>query len=420
MNRGNLLFKRRNRIEKFPSKGTFISVPKRRRNGSILNYFMIISILCGFILIWNKVYISFNEFYEINLEPFQIHLIDNISGVTPEQNLYLFRNGIEGLYDCFLNLGRIVRSKKGNPVHIMEVGMHSARQCITAANLGLEAHCIEPSPLSVPRIMRAISKADVNIQERIRFYQMAAGATTGETLKFTSSGGTGDHIGGGIDVWNMIRLPEASASTNEVTDVKSISIDDIVFNNINPTTTFGSRIKNDDNGVIDHHLYMLKIDTQGFEPLVFSGLKRAIQERRIDFIITEFWPKGMDLMMSTSACESGAVEILKTLHNAGYTLYSTRVIQHPKGPIEPRKCIRDDIECIRPTDDAKKFCMWFYDIEKMFPHDEYKMGYWSDIVAVSPSAEIPEYDPSIEKCGTKSNAKDIITRFRQRSDWHNN
>lgn len=49
---------------------------------------------------------------------------------------------------------------------------------------------------------------------------------------------------------------------------------------------------------------MLKIDTQGFEPLVFSGLKRAIQERRIDFIITEFWPKGMDLMMSTSACES--------------------------------------------------------------------------------------------------------------------
>ena len=69
---------------------------------------MIISILCGFILIWNKVYISFNEFYEINLEPFQIHLIDNISGVTPEQNLYLFRHGIEGLYDCFLNLGRIV------------------------------------------------------------------------------------------------------------------------------------------------------------------------------------------------------------------------------------------------------------------------------------------------------------------------
>lgn len=368
----------------------------------------------------NKVYAAMPEFHETNPKPFQIHLIDNVSGLTPNKNTFVYKYGIDGIYDCLLDLGRILRNKNGNPVHVMEVGMHRARQCINAASLGLEAHCIEPSPLSVPRIMQAISKADISTQEHIRFYQMAAGANSGETLQFTSAGGTGDHIGAGIDVWNMIRLPETSTSTNDITEVKSISIDDIVFNDVIPTTTFGSRKERNDNGVLSHHLYMLKIDTQGFEPLVFSGLQRAIQEHRIDYIITEFWPKGMDLMMSTPACESGAVEVLNTLHDAGYTLYSTRVIQHPLGPMEPRKCIKSDIECIRPTGDPKQFCMWFYDIEKMFPHEDYKIGYWSDIIAISPYAEIPEYDPSIEKCGTEMNTKDIITRFGQRSDWRNN
>ena len=361
---------------------------------------------------------SITEFDEKISKPFEIHLMDNLSGLTPKRNAFLYRNGIDGVYDCLLGLGHNLKNIHGNPMHIMEVGMHSVKQCIGAAKLGFEAHCVEPSPQSIPRIMQAILKADIGTQERIRLYQMAAGEKSGDTLKFTSSGGTGDHVGGNIDVWNMTRLPSTSASTNQVVDVKSISIDDIIYRNIIPTTTFGSRKETNNNGVTDHHLYMLKIDTQGFEPMVFSGLKRAIQEHRIDFIITEFWPKGMDLMMSTSKCESGSVDILNTLHRSGCTLYSARVIQHPRGPKEPRICIKSDIECIRPTDDAKKFCMWFYDIEEKFPDKEYLVGYWTDVFAVSPHAEIPDFDQNIRGCGSERNAKDFIALLRKRSNWH--
>ena len=260
MKRGNLLSRRKNDTPHISSsrERTNISLLKRRRNGYILHYFMIFSFLYVCVFIYKRVTTSITEFDEKISKPFEIHLMDNLSGLTPKRNAFLYRNGIDGVYDCLLGLGHNLKNIHGNPMHIMEVGMHSVKQCIGAAKLGFEAHCVEPSPQSIPRIMQAILKADIGTQERIRLYQMAAGEKSGDTLKFTSSGGTGDHVGGNIDVWNMTRLPSTSASTNQVVDVKSISIDDIIYRNIIPTTTFGSRKETNNNGVTDYSRRMSK------------------------------------------------------------------------------------------------------------------------------------------------------------------
>lgn len=45
----------------------------------------------------------------------------------------------------------------------------------------------------------------------------------------------------------------------------------------------------------DAAVHLLKVDTQGFEPYVFSGLARSILFAVVDYIIFEFWPRGMDL-----------------------------------------------------------------------------------------------------------------------------
>ena len=284
---------------------------------------------------------------------------------------------------------------KDTPIHIMEVGMHTATQCLQAAEHNLQAHCVEPSPGSYDRIIKIIKIAPKESQEKTRFYQLAASDTSGLDLPFSSGGGTGDHVGGGLDVWKMTKLKGSDANTGTVT-VKSVAIDDIIYNKVGPTEDFASTARAADDKI--DKLFLLKVDTQGHEPSVFAGLKKAIQEHKIDFIMTEYWPKGIDLMndsMGPQECTK-PVAMMKLLRDAGYTLYTQSITAHPKSPendAQKKVRLHNRGKLQTPIDDLMAHCMWFYELERENPdttEQNYQMGYWTDVLAVAPGARLPK------------------------------
>lgn len=81
--------------------------------------------------------------------------------------------------------------------------------------------------------------------------------------------------------------------------------------------------------------------------------------------------------------ECVAAELLNTLAEAGYTLYALGVIAHPRAP-QGYKGVT--VTSDRPLHDLHENCKWYLNLEKRFPSDDYKMGYWSDVFAVAPDA----------------------------------
>ena len=259
----------------------------------------------------------------------------------------------------------------------MEVGMHVALQCLQAAKAGLEAHCVEPSPKSFERVESRVKRAPADVQQRVHLYNAAAGNSSVGTVQFTGSGGTGDHVGE-FDVWNMKagRSQDSKIAKKQGTtmEVPSIRLDDVVENKIMNTDVF-----------------VLKVDTQGFEPIVLSGLSHSLQTHKIQFLLMEFWPHGMDMMAGREIGSCVAAEVLQNLLDVGYTLYALPSTCHPAAPEAAKRSLRD--VATLPLHNVQGYCKWYYHIAERFPDDSYKMGYWSDILAVAPTASLKAVTP---------------------------
>lgn len=271
------------------------------------------------------------------------------------------------------------------PAIVVEVGMHRAAQCLQAAKMGFEAHCLEPSPRSFQLIERAVrTKATPEVQRRIHLYNIAAGSVE-STVPFVASGGTGDHIGQ-VNMWKMEKMDStnmqeaaaADTTTGTIVQVPTRPLDAVLREAIPP----------------DAYIYLLKIDTQGFEPQVFAGLNTLLSQHRIQYILTEFWPRGMDILTDETSSSDrdekkcvGVPLVLQKLLDYGYRLYVLPAQAHPKAPAHGDM---QRLQKERPLDDLQKYCQWYYELEDRFPSDEYKMGYWTDILALAPGMELPQ------------------------------
>mmetsp|Transcript_13437 Transcript_13437/g.19883 ORF Transcript_13437/g.19883 Transcript_13437/m.19883 type:complete len:235 (-) Transcript_13437:31-735(-) len=152
-------------------------------------------------------------------------------------------------------------------------------------------------------------------------------------------------------------------------NVKSVAIDDIIQNKVGPTIDYAESNRRSADGKIDK-LFLLKVDKQGHEPSVFSGLRQSIREHKIDFIITEYWPKGIDFMNDTMGPETEcqkSIEMMQLMIDAGYDLYTMSVTSHAKAPHNrAREAIHTHNHPLKPKiqtpiDILRAHCIWFYD-----------------------------------------------------------
>jgi FkbM family methyltransferase len=250
----------------------------------------------------------------------------------------------------------------------MEVGMYRLNQCAQAAKHGLIAHCFEPSPKSFQIIQQNLrQETDRDVQARIHLYHAAVSNETGKFVEFRAGGSTGDHVGN-FDVWNMKpNEPNPNNNNNNVVQVPTIRLDDVIRDNH-----------------IDS-VYVAKIDTQGFEPAVISGLSKSLQSHNVELVLMEFWPAGIDMMSHKDPGTCQGAEILQQLVDFGYRLYALTTSCHPAAPDAAKKYIGKNVP---PLTDLREYCQYFYQLERLFPSENYKMGYWSDILAVSPEFQL--------------------------------
>lgn len=181
-------------------------------------------------------------------------------------------------------LKRRLRKGDVSNVHVIEVGMHRITWCAHAAELGFQAHCFEPSPTNFERCQKQherLRRVKPETYGRIHLYNKAVGETSGITVPFRSVGSTGDHVGA-VQLGDGKAEPGGSKGETLV-KVSTISLDDFVGQL--PTT---------------EELFLIKIDTQGYEAQVFSGMAKLLDNARPTAVISEWWPAGMQHMAHPS------------------------------------------------------------------------------------------------------------------------
>ena len=301
----------------------------------------------------------------------------------------------DNVWQDILNKGAEIMEKNHYSKHLVsiEVGAHRPKQSLDAAKMNFHTYCVEPSPKSFQKIHTSTAfkvHKEPKLGPYIHLLNMAAASKTGEMLEFKSEGSTGDHVGN-FDMWNM----KANDNTNEsvvvasgnMVQVSSLRLDDLIYNRVDMIKELNHNgLESGSNPPPIDEVHAIKIDTQGFEPAVFSGLEESIKDNKIKYILFEYWPNGMALLNNRSDKCEFATQILTKLVSAGYTLYALPVLFHPSIRLkEVHYGVTRWFE--RPFDDYKADCEYLLDMEKKFDLKDYKAGFWTDYLAVSPDSE---------------------------------
>ena len=196
---------------------------------------------------------------------------------------------------------------------------------------------------------------------------------------------------------------KTATKTKTTTTIQSVAIDDIIANKILPTHQYeeSSSTATTTTTTKIEQVFLLKVDVQGHEPAVFQGITTALREQKIDLILTEYWPKGIDYMNESLGpgreCTTYSVAMLQLFVDHGYQLYQLRVTTDPRAPQDAarlRMRQHNEGQQYMPTTSLKEFCHFFYELERKYRDgdgrtinssgERYEFGYWSDVVAVRP------------------------------------
>ena len=124
------------------------------------------------------------------------------------------------------------------------------------------------------------------------------------------------------------------------------------------------------------HVYLVKIDVQGFELEVLRGLIGALREQRVLYVLLEFWPHGMH--------QHGldAHDVLHLLHGHGYALFDSRTLRlggdASSVPLTAANTFQRPVGLRANVD-------WYLNNDARCRAN---FGYWTDILAVASGANI--------------------------------
>ena len=152
-------------------------------------------------------------------------------------------------------------------------------------------------------------------------------------------------------------------------EVKTLALDDLI-------------------GDLGGNVFLLKIDTQGYEANVFDGLRKVIDgtsKNKVRYILFEYWADAIDTNAGLPLSTCSSTNILKDLSKE-YDLFDLTVSQHPKAPNVNNEGVKNQFtqKFFRPRDFMEN-CKWFADrgnADRSNKATDYKMGYWTDFLAV--------------------------------------
>ncbi|KXS18394.1 hypothetical protein M427DRAFT_132751 [Gonapodya prolifera JEL478] len=245
---------------------------------------------------------------------------------------------------------------------VVEIGSYDCSQCLWAAQTKpwKKVYCFEPSPTNHARCLKHLEQAKESSPDavaRIELSQLAMGAQPDGELEFHGAGGTGDHAGslneGEIDAYRNTKFDMIVKSTNLDTFLKD-NADDI---------------------------FMVKIDTQGFDGFVLQGMNELLTNQRIQYVIIEFWPIAMK--RAGQPCR----ETLEYISQFKYRAYEGVLMAlNYMSPID----INDPIpggkgesykqNWERKKKDIDSVCKWYEARPEGGPHNTF--GMWSDVLLV--------------------------------------
>lgn len=124
------------------------------------------------------------------------------------------------------------------------------------------------------------------------------------------------------------------------------------------------------------HVYIVKVDVQGFELEVLRGMVRALREQRVLYVLFEFWPRGIR--------QHGldAHDLLRLLNQHGYTLFDTAALrlgtEGSNKPLNAASTFRRPVGLRANTE-------WYFENDARYMAN---FGYWTDVLAVACGAQI--------------------------------
>jgi FkbM family methyltransferase len=154
---------------------------------------------------------------------------------------------------------------------------------------------IEPDPTNCDILKRNIERNDCG---NVTIYPVAAGATRGKALLYRSIDNQGDH-----------RLSVASDREDRV-KVRVRTLDALLARRTS-------------------HIDVVKMDTQGSEAAVLSGMKQLLAANPRVRIIFEFWPYGLE------DCGSSAVELVTIMSSQRASLIWLLLEDGSVSPVTP-------------------------------------------------------------------------------------
>ena len=110
-------------------------------------------------------------------------------------------------------------------------------------------------------------------------------------------------------------------------------------------------------------------------PQVLKGLLPLLRQRRVLYLLFEFWPRGI-----RRAAKTEAHEVLKLLHACGYVLFDTQTLRLGSDGGGAGAQPLSAGATFRKPNGLQENVDWFHLNDKLYKAN---FGYWTDMVAVA-------------------------------------
>ena len=168
------------------------------------------------------------------------------------------------------------------------LGYHTTRAAQLVGSSG-RVLAIEPDPYNFALLMRNVR---ANGLDNVLAVNVALGEQPGRATLFRSPGNLGDH-----------RLFASGNERREAVEVPVVRLDDLCREHA------------------IERVDLVKMDVQGYEPLVLEGMSRTLADNPDVLVVTEFWPHGME---AAGSSVQTFFEAFSALGFAAYLLDSGR------------------------------------------------------------------------------------------------